>query len=330
MRRVMPRDVGGSIEITEGTGPIRAMITTGELLEIFKVDKTFRVATPETIDPERTNPNAPFTVSMVQNVGTSNRIIARVLLQGDQILNLSAGTQGEKDAIRKQLHLCKELLLRCETGATQACAKIEVIVEKVKLIGIPVDSNRVLKSFPHVENLESDCSTFLVEANRAIRAISGLPSLFIDLDRADNNFDHLGERLSKKIGPEEEVTKFVKSVAGGICRLVDMRNYLEHPDARRTMINNFKLMPDGRLSPPTWHLSGEPPLQLCDDMFAIIDFLIRVAEEMLIHLVVYSGKERFAFNIQEIADDQMDRDFPVKYKLLAFLQPYQKPVQSIP
>jgi hypothetical protein len=60
MRQPMPRDTGGSIEITEGTGPIPAMISTGELLEIFKVDKTFRVATPESIDPERTNPNAPF------------------------------------------------------------------------------------------------------------------------------------------------------------------------------------------------------------------------------------------------------------------------------
>jgi hypothetical protein len=60
MRKSMPRDAGGSIEITEGTGPIRAMVSTGELLELYKVDKTFRVATPETIDPERTNPNAPF------------------------------------------------------------------------------------------------------------------------------------------------------------------------------------------------------------------------------------------------------------------------------
>jgi hypothetical protein len=52
MRRVMlPRDQGGKFEITEGTGPIRAMISTGEHLEIYKVDKTFRVETPEKIDP---------------------------------------------------------------------------------------------------------------------------------------------------------------------------------------------------------------------------------------------------------------------------------------
>jgi hypothetical protein len=163
MRQPMPRDTGGSIEITEGTGPIRAMISTGELLEIFKVDKTFRVATPESIDPERTNPNAPFTVSMVQNVGTSNPIVARVLLQGDQALNFFTGTETEKAAIRKQLHQCKELLLRCEASANQVRSKIEAIKEKVKLAGIPLEKGRVLNPFPHVENLEADCSNFLVD-----------------------------------------------------------------------------------------------------------------------------------------------------------------------
>lgn len=329
MRRPMPRDAGGSIEITEGTGPIRAMISTGKALEIFKVDKTFRVATPETIDPERTNPNAPFTVSTVQNVGTSNRIVTRVLLQGDQILNFFRGTEAEKAAIRRQLHQCKELLLRCEASTSQVTSKVEAIKEKLKL-GIPVEKARILNPFPHVENLEAECSTFLVEANRTIRAISGLPSLFIPLGRPDNNFDHLSKRLTKKIGGDEALTEFVQSVAADICRLVDLRNYLEHPNGRRTVINNFQLLPDGKLIPPTWHLSGDAPVPIADDMSATVDFLMRVSEQMLIQLVMYSGRERFIFNVQETPEDQMDRDFPVKYKLLAYLKPFSKPEKPTP
>ncbi len=325
MGKSMPRDAGGRIEITEGTGPIRAMVSTGELLEIYKVDKTFRVATPETIDPKRTNPNAPFTVSMVQNVGTANKIVARVLLQGDQMLNLSGATQNEATAIRKQLHECKERLLRSDIPALEVCSKIRAITEKMTMAGISSEAGRVLNPFPHVENLEADCSTFLVEVNHAVKAISSLPSLFIPLERADNNFDHLGERLAKKIGEDETVTKFVKSCAGGISRLVDMRNYLEHPNGKRTVINNFRLSPDGKLSAPAWHLSGEAPVQISVDMPAITDFLVRVSEEMLVHLIMYRGRERLAFAVQEIPDDQMDRDFPVKYKLLAYLKPFQAP-----
>jgi hypothetical protein len=330
MRQPMPRDAGGSIEITEGTGPIRAIISTGDWLEIYKVDKTFRVETPETIDPERTHPNAPFTVSTVQNVGTSNRIVARVLLQGQEMLNMFLASQDKITAIRKQLHECKELLLRAEASATQVSSKIEKVEEQMRLAGIPLEKDRVLKSFPHVENLEADCSNFLVEVNRAIRAISGLPSMFIPLERADNNFDHLGERLTEKVGADELVTKFVKANAGDIRHMVEMRNYLEHPIGRRTVINNFHLLPDGKLSPPTWHLSHEAPVQIANDMVATIDFLICVTEEMLVHLITYSGRERFTFNVERTPDDQMDRDFPVKYKLFAYLKPFQKPEQPAP
>jgi hypothetical protein len=45
---------------------------------------------------------------------------------------------------------------------------------------------------------------------------------------------------------------------------------------------------------------------------------------------MYCGRERFTFAVQETADDQMDRDFPVKYKLLAYLKPFQKPEQFTP
>jgi hypothetical protein len=320
MRRVMlPRDRGGKIEITEGTGPITAMISTGEHLEIYKVDKTFRVETPEKIDPKRTNPNAPFTISTIQNVGTSNQIVARVLLQGNQILGLYAG--GDKKPILKQLHQCKEFLLRCEAIAKEVRSKIDAVNENVKAAGIPLENSRVLKEFPHIENLEGACSTFLIEANRAIRAISGLPSLFISMERPDKNFHHLAKRLEKKIGANEDVTKFVQSAADDIREVVDLRDYLEHPNAtRRTVINNFHLLPDGQLGAPTWHLSGKAPLAIAEDMFEIIEGLVGVVEELLLHLVVYSERERLVFNVQRIPDDQIDRDFPVRYRLVGFLK----------
>jgi hypothetical protein len=317
----MPRDAGGSFEITEGTGPIRAMLSTGELLEVYKVDKTFRVATPETIDPARTNPNAPFVVSAVQDVGTSNRIVARVLLQGNEILNSFLADEEKKNAIRRQLHRCKELLVCCETVANRVDHRIEEIEQGLKQTGIPIRNGRVLNPLPQVENLEADCGTFLLEANRAIRVISGLPSLFMSLERADKNFDHLHERLSKAIGNDQDLTKFVATTAPVICRLADMRNYFEHPAERRTVVKNIHVLPNGALSSPIWFLSGESPMPIGKDMLALVYFLVRVSEEMLIHLVLYCGRERFAFHVQATPDEQMDPNFPVKYKVLMFFKP---------
>ena len=293
------------------------MISTGDLLEVYKVDRTFRVTTPETIDPERTNPNAQLTVSTVQNVGTSNEIVTRVLLQGDQMLGLHMGDQNAKVAIRKQLHQCKESLLRCEVIAKNVRSSISAVQEKVE--AIPLDKNsRVLNPFPHVGSLETDCSNFLIEANRTIKAISGLPALFISLDRVDKNFDHLSDRLAKKIGPNEDLTKFVKSAADDIREVIDLRNFLEHPGARKTIIKNFHLTPDGTLTAPTWHLSDKPSSPIAEEMLEIIAGLVRVVEELLLHLVIYSGRERLLFHVQRIPDERIDRDFPIRYKLEAF------------
>ncbi|MEW4983922.1 MAG: hypothetical protein AB1Y26_11845 [Cycloclasticus sp.] len=60
---MLPRHAAGSFELKEGTGPITGMQSCGEFLEMYKVDKTFRVKSPESIDPEETNPNAMWITS---------------------------------------------------------------------------------------------------------------------------------------------------------------------------------------------------------------------------------------------------------------------------
>ena len=56
-------------------------------LEVYKQDVTNRIQTPETIDPDRANPHTQFMAAVADNVGSSSPIVARVLLQGLEILN---------------------------------------------------------------------------------------------------------------------------------------------------------------------------------------------------------------------------------------------------
>ncbi len=82
----LPRDAAGSFELSEGTGGLTAMCSCDEFLEIYKEDVTFRIRTPESIDPKRTNPNAPFVAAVADTVGSSSPAVARVLLQGRDIV----------------------------------------------------------------------------------------------------------------------------------------------------------------------------------------------------------------------------------------------------
>ena len=69
--RRLPRDAAGSLELAGGTGGITAMCSCDEFLEVYKEDMTFRVKSPESVDPGRTNPNAPFVAAVAASRSTA-------------------------------------------------------------------------------------------------------------------------------------------------------------------------------------------------------------------------------------------------------------------
>lgn len=320
MKPTLPRHSAGSFELKGGIGPITAMCSCGEFLEIYKVDKTFRIQTPESIDPQETNPDAPWVASLISDVGSSNSIVARVFLQGYEILQ-AAAFDGEldKDAIAKHLHSCKETLLACERMAETVGGHIDRIVADINERGIPKDNHgRGLNPFPQVPNLDTDCGTFLVQANRAIKLISELPQLFISLDRLDSNFDHLAKRLGTIVGEDSPLVRFVRDNALVIRYLIDLRNFHEHPKNIKTIIQNFHVIPSGVIQAPIWQLVGtgdQEARPVKDEMHAAIVFLIQVAEAMLIHLVMHRISPQFSFVVEEIPDEQVDPKLPMKYRL---------------
>ncbi len=79
--KYLPRETPRSFALGDGEGPITASCYCGEFLEIYTADKTFRVQSPDGIDPKRTNPNAPWIITPVQYVGSRNLIVSRILLQ---------------------------------------------------------------------------------------------------------------------------------------------------------------------------------------------------------------------------------------------------------
>jgi hypothetical protein len=327
MQPRLPCHAGIYIEVKEGTGPITAMCVCGDFLELYKVDVTVRARSPESIDPQETNPNAQWVVSPVSNVGSANPIVARVLLQGDEFLKgVSLNGSVNKAAVVSNLHACKEALLECDKIASRIAKDIDGIISDVETRGLSVEHRgRALNPFPQVADLDSSCGTFLIHANRAIKLICALPKMLIpSLSKTDTNFDYLEETLSKAVGREDGLTAFVHQRAAGIRHLVDLRNCHEHPKDKKTVIHNFRLMPDGRIAIPMWYLSDEEPLSLKEDMISAVDFLVRVAEETLIHLIAYSESSTvLPFAVERIPESEIDPKNPKKYRRYWSLQQRQ-------
>jgi hypothetical protein len=61
--------------------------------------------------------------------------------------------------------------------------------------------------------------------------------------------------------------KFVRDNAPGIRYLSELRNCQEHPKkGGQTMIDNFKVLPNGSVAVPMWYVSGETPRPVAVEM----------------------------------------------------------------
>jgi hypothetical protein len=183
-------------------------------LEVYKQDLTYRIQTPETIDPDRTNPRARFVAA---KVGSSNPIVARVLLQGQDILNGAVFDRPiDTQVVIRELHAIKEALVACHKIAERVASHVARVV----------DDGEKLNPFPQVSDLDADATTFLIHAKRAIRRISQLPSIFLSIP-GDSDFDHLLKRFTK-VASARPMMKFVRDNAPGIRYLSELRNCQEH------------------------------------------------------------------------------------------------------
>lgn len=309
----LPRDAAGYLDLNEGTGGIIAMCSCDGFLEVYKQDLTYRIQTPQTIDPDRVNPHTPFVAAVTDNVGSSNSIVARVLLQGLEILNGAVFDRAiDKEAVVRELHAIKEALVACHKVAERVVSHVARVVDDGEKHGIPGDDRGSLNPFPQVPDLEADTTTLLIHAKRSIRRISQLPSIFFSIPR-DSDFDHLLKRL-EKVAAAGAMMKFVRDNAPGIRYLSELRNCQEHPKkGRHTMIDNFKLLPDGTVAVPMWYVSGETPRPIAGEMRKAIEFLIMMAEAMLIHLVMACVMKNFPFIIQPI--EPVNPTNPMKYRI---------------
>lgn len=176
----LPRDEAGSIDLHGGTGGITGMCSCADFLEIYKEDVTFRVRTPESIDPERTNPNARMVAAMTNDVGSSSPAVARILLQGREIIEAAAFERPvDVPAVVQLLHAAKEEVIVCEKVAARVAGRIDQIIEEIKAGSVKADRRtRSLSALPQVPNLHPDATTFLIHAKRAIGITCRLPSMF--------------------------------------------------------------------------------------------------------------------------------------------------------
>ncbi|WP_374403996.1 hypothetical protein [Niveibacterium sp.] len=324
------------MELNGGTGPIKHMISFGSFMEVYKADKTFRIRTPDSVDPSNSDPNAPWLVQDTAAVGCAHPIVARLIIQSRRFLKEVVVTRKIDDnAALDILHRAKEGLLACEAAMLKLHKAVHTIVDAVDAEGVRWSKDaRAINPFPHVNDLEALCAEFLVKANRHVRTICDLTSCFVDLDRKHSNFDHLHKELEAKVGPDAPLTELVALNREFIRRIVELRNFEEHKGESRTVVHNFDLgpAPDYPLVAPSWEVQGvvvHPREDICRDSHQIIGGLLELTEWTVIYGVMLWCDPRFGHYVVEIDAANVDAACPVLYRPAFNLHElYEKPADT--
>jgi len=128
------RDMAGCFTLPEDSGPIIRFQGCESLgfLEIYTAEKTYRNYTPESLDPERKDPDMGFALSHIDDIGSRNVIVAQVFLQSIDILNVALfENEVDKDTVIVTLHECKESLLSCFKIENELRKEIEDEIKKL-------------------------------------------------------------------------------------------------------------------------------------------------------------------------------------------------------
>jgi hypothetical protein len=313
------RDSAGGVELHGGTGDILHMVGLKNFLEVYKTDMTFRIQTPQTVDPQNTNPNAPWVVTRIDGVGASSFAVARGFLQGHNMLQQDAFVHElDKDTTLNQLHACKEQLVICEQTATRVAGRIEEIISRIQTSGISRDNHgRALNPFPQVQDLVADTTVFLIHAKRTITEVTALVAATIGIQVQGANFLTLGKRLLAQFGADATLAKYIQEQEPTVKYLVDLRNLQEHPKvhAIHTIVNDFHVLPDGSISPPVLYLSNQEPQSLHEHLRAAAGYLVRLTEAVFIHAIMSRLAGTFPFYVEEIEESAVNAQCPIKYRL---------------
>ncbi len=106
--------------------------------------------------------------------------------------------------------------------------------------------------------------------------------------RLHSGFGHIATELLSTQKDNTALFQFIRDHADPVQQVIDFRNYQEHPDATvgsATIIENFRILPDGTLSRPTIRIQGvkqTPAYDLLVTFQEIAALLVDCAEGVLL------------------------------------------------
>ena len=330
---MFPRDGAGSFKVpATKEGAIQCMVSLHKFLEIYTPEETFMFQTPESFDPERTNPNAMFINAKTADVGSASPFVARTILMAKEMLN--GGfllDKPRREQVMMLMHKIKNSLVQCSQAADAYKSSVRAETEAFRLSnGKKAQGNRSLEKFPVVPDLEAKLTAFLIPARRVITEVCQIPTYFWSTKKSHSDPEHLVKmELIPFLGEDHRMIHWLNNILGTIKHVIDLRNGQEHittTKGQALIFKNFHMLPSNQVCIPVWYLDGGTPTDIGEEMATITTALLQFAEVMFVACVDANLPEFPPLLLTH--DDKPDPNCPVIYKLIFDQTKFQFPLKD--
>jgi hypothetical protein len=297
-----------------------------DFIEIYAENATYRLKTPDHLDPKRTVPDMPGSQSVHALVGSSSPFIARIVIQSDEALGNWPLRSGNRDTIKRHLHACKEDALTCDAAYRQLKIPYEAAVARVLEHKVPIKDRTI--ECPSLPTLRDNATAFLTSAKRALQSIGEVFNQFYAVDgnkpRVENaNFEFAIVRLEQSPPINIGLVDYLKKTVPALKRFADLRNGLEHPNGTdMTQIEDFHPTPSG-FNPPTWRRGTlVTKASILEDMNYFLDILVYFSETVFFHCLMDNLAVNLPLRVAMVPESKIDPGCPVLYRIEpVFAQP---------
>lgn len=310
------RDEAGSFGLPEEEkGEIITMIDFGEFMEVYTEQSTYKLMTPDSIDPKREHQNVPWVYTKISDFGASNPLVANTVIMTDEFLRqLYSNEDINRIQIISKARDIKSILLNyllsLQSLIDNSNAEIKKFIENESVM-----NGKAHAYFPQLKGLDGYATDFLISAKRCIQEVSVMVNFFLPLKRKHGRIDKLLQEVKANHTEATTLINVLKEYLPMCEHIYSFRNAQEHAATTDTplIVNNFSFENGNELNAPKWGVQGQGLKYVYEEANEILSFLISFFEEVFLSCVslVFPAfpKYEIVFNENPVKEN------PVRYRL---------------
>lgn len=310
------RDEAGSFGLPEEEkGEIITMIDFGEFMEVYTEQSTYKLMTPDSIDPKREHQNVPWVYTKISDFGASNPLVANTVIMTDEFLRqLYSNEDINRIQIISKARDIKSVLLNyllsLQSLIDNSNAEIKKFIENESVM-----NGKAHAYFPQLKGLDGYATDFLISAKRCIQEVSVMVSFFLPLKRKHGRIDKLLQEVKANNTEATTLINVLKEYLPMCEHIYSFRNAQEHAATTDTplIVNNFSFENGNELNAPKWGLQGQGLKYVYEEANEILSFLISFFEEVFLSCVslVFPAFPKY----ERVFNENPVKENPVRYRL---------------